>query len=479
MDPNAINNRFAFIPVLPAAEIKRCDEKTIQQEPISSLDLMERASRAIYNKFITLYPSENILHFICGPGNNGGDGLCMANMAIKDGKKVRISLVLFNKEQSKDNAFYYQLLKLFYNENIVEINTIEDLFIESKEVILDCIFGTGLTNKIDGKFGLFVNKINELSNKIVSIDIPSGLFSEQVQENAIYIKSELTITIQTPKVSFFYPENKIDFRVVNANINADTGKMNSFYLSPDLPYRNEINQLIPQKIKFGHKGTFGHAILIGGNTGMHGAIAIAANSCIEAGAGLTTVLAPAASKLYLAAIPKVMHLAKPFNSESINNLSLNKFSVLAVGPGLGNTDKTKSFLESVLTIWNKPILLDADALNIIAEEPHLWNLIKPGSIITPHPGEFNRLFGKTKNGKEKIELCAKIAIEKQIFILAKDTYSVLFTPDGKRFFNGSGGSWMAQGGSGDNLTGLITGLWARTGDAELAALCGMYGAGIK
>ncbi len=464
----------ACIPVLDAAEIKQCDQHTINTEPISGTDLMERASRAVFNRLIELFPHKK-LHFICGPGNNGGDGLCMALMALSS-HSVKVSLCIFDKKQSNENAFYSRILSGFSPHILSTITREEDLNFGTDELLIDCIFGTGINTEISGKFIKIIEKINASDNTIVSVDVPSGLFTENPQGNATRVFSHKTIAIQCPKKSFFFAENKIDFQLVNAGIKLH--QSTQFYLSAEEPWRCKINALIPEKDKFGYKGNYGHALLVGGNNGMHGAIALAAEQCLKEGAGLTTVLAPAGSKLYLAQLPKVMHLAKPFNTETLHDLELEKYTVLAAGPGMGNTPKAADFLQGLLEKWNKPCVLDADALNILAQYPHMWEWVKPGSVLTPHVGEFKRLFGTFQNGLEMQKIATETAQQKQIYILAKNTYSTLFTPEGYMYHNGSGGPWLAQGGSGDQLTGKITGLWARTQNPHLAALCGCYSAGF-
>lgn len=465
----------ACIPVLDAAEIKQCDQHTINSEPISGTDLMERASRAVFNRITSLFPHKK-LHFICGPGNNGGDGLCMAAMA-RASHNVRISLCLFGKKQSTENEIYAHLVSDIFKGTLNEISNAEALQIQADELVVDCLFGTGLSAEITGEFANIIEKINASENTIVSVDVPSGLFTENTQGNATRVFSHKTIAIQCPKKSFFFAENKIDFDVVNAGIKLSPNTQ--FYLSPEDPWCSKINALIPEKDKFSYKGNYGHALLVGGNNGMHGAIALAAEQCLKEGAGLTTVLAPAGSKLYLAHLPKAMHLAKPFNTETLHDLELDKYTVLAAGPGMGNTPKTADFLQGLLKKWNKPCVLDADALNILALHPQMWEWVEPGSVLTPHPGEFKRLFGPFQNGLEMQKIASEFAQKKQIYILAKNTYSTLFTPEGHMYHNGSGGPWLAQGGSGDQLTGKITGLWARTQNPHLAALCGCYRAGCR
>jgi ADP-dependent NAD(P)H-hydrate dehydratase / NAD(P)H-hydrate epimerase len=468
-----------LIPVLNSEQMRQADIDTMLHEPISSVELMERASRKLCNAIKTsIAGKQKVLSFLCGPGNNGGDGACIARMLLAEGYLCRVFFCDFGKAVSPENQINRNLLLAYQPRICTTINSIADLKLSENDIIVDCLFGTGLTQKLEGEFEALVNYINSAQKPILSVDMPSGLFADRPQNGGAYIRANKTFTIQSPKPSFFYAENEILFEVVNAEIKLPKSG-DFFYLNPAEPWKSRLLNQLPQKSEFGHKGSSGHALLVGGNKGMHGAIALAASRCIEAGAGLTTVLSPSGSRLYMSRIPKAMHIPVALNSEKIENLDLNKFSVLATGPGLNTTENSYIFLRDLMALWNKPALFDADALNLIAAHTDLWSLVKPNSILTPHPGEFNRLFGTPENGESKIHTGRRIATEKQIYILAKDKYSMLFCPDGEVFANGSGGSWLSQGGSGDLLTGALAGWWARTHDQKTAGIAAMFTCGLK
>ncbi len=466
------------VPIVTAAEMRANDAYSIANEPISSLDLLERASNALYNAFKKYISHQDPLHFIIGPGNNGGDGLCMARLAMSDGFTVKISTVFFDKPQSKDNVFQCRLIQTFAPNMLKPLAGGDLLQLAPNEIVVDCVFGTGLNSAVMGEYLKLIHKINGSGNTVFSIDIPSGLFTDNVQADAPNVQAKKTITVQAPKPSFFYAENKIDFEIVNAGIQTKNIAGNHFFLSPQDPYKSKLMATLPTKDPFGHKGSFGHALIVGGNKGMYGSVAMAAKSCIAAGAGLTTVLAPLGANMYLSQIPQAMHIEKPLNKDTLDSVNIKKFSVLAIGPGLGTNAESADFLKAALMQWNQPVILDADALNILAIHDYLWEFVKPGSLLTPHPTEYKRLFGNFNTGVDLIQKSLAIANEKQVFILAKNKYSMFFTPTGDVFHNGSGSAALAQGGSGDTLTGAIAGLAARTHDLGFAGIYGAYLAGF-
>ncbi|MCC7299327.1 MAG: NAD(P)H-hydrate epimerase [Bacteroidia bacterium] len=467
-----------LIPITSAAQMRIADAETIKNEPISSLDLMERAANRLFEHLKKHIDFQQEILIVCGPGNNGGDGLCIARLLWASGYKAKVWHVLFGKTASPENAKQAELAKKYRPNFFTEIGSILNLEIPSCDVILDCIFGTGLSQAITGEFEILIQKINNSHIPVISIDMPSGLFDTEPQRLATRIFPQKTFTIQAPKPSFFYPENEISFDTIDVGIQIKKSTPEFAFLSEESPYQSQILNSFPPKTEFGYKGTFGHALIIGGNVNMHGAIALATESCIAQGAGKTTVWAPAGARLYLAHIPKAMHIAKSIDERVLAGMDVSAFTIAAIGPGLNTNENSKNFLRAFLTKWSKPVILDADALNILAAEPSIMKLLPKGSLLTPHWGELTRLFGRFDDGKEMLEKVGQIASELGIYILAKNRYSILFCPNKNIFVNGSGSPKLAQGGSGDRLLGMVTGWWARTGDAELAAKAGMYIAGL-
>lgn len=468
-----------LIPVMPAADIRKADQHTIQSEPIRSADLMERASLAVLRALEPHINRHTRIHVVCGPGNNGGDGLCIARYLLHRVASVRVSLCTFGKSRTADNELQGQLFKASHPGRFKTIYHAGEFETKTDELIVECLFGTGLSNPLEGEFLQVVERINASGSDIISVDMPAGLFDNKAQGSAAYVKARLTISIQFPKPSFFFPENQIQFELAFAGIGPEPEtEISARFLSPQSPFREQVLALLPEKHSFSHKNTYGHALLVGGNTGMSGAIALATEACLLSGAGLTTVVCPVSTLPWLSHLPRAMCLPMEFDASSVL-LALDKYTVLAIGPGLGTTDAVLQFYTDLLRTWNRPALFDADALNLIAANPGLWELVKPGSILTPHHGEFRRLFGSFESGETLFEAAANQAKEKGIYILCKNTYSVLFCPDGQRYYNGSGHPGLAQGGSGDKLSGLIAGLWARTAEVRTAAIQGMFRAGLS
>lgn len=466
-----------LIPVLTAEEMRECDRETIASEPISSIELMERASSGIYRKLITKIDKNTCILILCGPGNNGGDGLCLARMLLQNHFNCKVVLFTFGKTQSTENQVNFSFIEKFRPDAIIRNPKLETVQWEDHDVIVDALLGSGLKNAVSGELQSLINTINHSGKRIYSIDSPTGLFDTLPQNGAGYVNATETFTIQTPYPSFFYAENKILFSTVDAGILHKTNR--EYYLSPEEPWKSEIINQFPRKPDFGTKHDSGHVLISGGNNGMFGAVAMAADQCIRSGAGLTTVLSPAGAVSYLSRYPKAMHLAKELIPETITDLALNRFTVLAVGPGLNSSSESVLFLRSLLEKWARPVLLDADALNLLAKNPDLWDIVLPGSIITPHSGEFERLFGATETGMEKKQAAVENAAKYGIYIVSKDKYTTLYCPDGEIYQNGSGGVWLSQGGSGDSLCGAIAAWWARTKNAKTAAMAGMYLTGMR
>lgn len=461
--------------ILSSAQSKQCDLFTLQQESITGTDLMERASARLYQHITNYFGKNAVYHIVCGPGNNGGDGLCIAALMAERKIKVRCSVFAGEKSPSPEMQFRLNLPNTFKNTAISICNTAAELQFQPHEIIIDSLFGTGIHSPLQGLWADIIQRISQSGCAIASIDVPSGLLTETPQNNAPFVQANHTFTIQHPKPAFFYPENRIAFSVVDAGIRSDSVVSSDFYLDSGQPaVRVAIQQWLPHRPHFGHKGTFGHTLLIGGNEGMSGAIALSAKSCFNAGSGLTTVWAPPSAQIYLGQQPSVMHKTAGLHLPIPPEIDLHRFNSIAIGPGLGNNPQTSALLNELLSTLHQPLILDADALNILASDKDWLNRIPKGSLLTPHPKEFERLFGRTENGAQKLELLRQKCTELGIFILAKDNYSALCSPNGSIIFNGTGDHKMARGGSGDKLTGTIAGLFAQNQDMLKAATCAMF-----
>ena len=451
----------------------------MHQEGMHAHDLMDRATLRIFQRLLTFLSDNKPIIILCGPGDNGADGLCLASLLVSKGYIVESIICLFGKTPSPSLSYRIALYKHQKAVNMRIVQNVNEVVIPKSTVVIDALFGTGLTRPLQNEWLALVENINYAGCEVISIDMPSGLPDETGDEYSPFVKATKVFTIQSPKPSLLYPENKIVFDVLDCGILTESITTSRFYLNyPDTDIANQIQQLLPKRPKHSHKGTYGHTLLIGGNKGMHGAIAMAAKSCYEAGSGLTTVLSPESATPFLSVLPQIMHIPCSLNVQAITGLPLEKFNSIAVGSGLNNTSETCSLVAAVLKKFHFPLIMDADALNILAANPDMLKLLPQGSLLTPHPAEFKRLFGPTANGKEQEKLALLKSKEYGIYILAKNTYSFLACPDGKVFYNGTGDAKLARGGSGDTLTGIIAGLFAQNQNMRDAALAGMYYAGV-
>lgn len=349
------------------------------------------------------------------------------------------------------------------------------------DIIIDALLGSGLNRPLEGVTANLVNHLNASGNDIVSIDIPSGLFVDKSARGNTVIKATHTLSFQCYKPALLVAENEAYIGGVHI---LDIG-LHPDFLKDQQPVYNWIDGTLIKKIykprkRFSHKGTYGHALLIAGSYGKMGAAVLAAKACIRCGVGLLTVHVPKQGLPILhASVPEAMCVAD--ENDHINTTlqaDLSAFDAIGIGPGLGKEDATVTLLEKIMHDVRKPLVLDADALNIISAHPHLLQQIPPDSILTPHPKEFERLFGETGNDFERIQCAIDRSKTHQLIIVLKGQHTFIATPSGKTYFNSTGNAGMATGGTGDVLTGIITGLLAQGYIPEESAVFGVWWHGL-
>lgn len=454
------------------AQIRELDRYTIENEPIASIDLMDRAANVLYWRFIANFTYKQPVCVIAGPGNNGGDAIALASMLLSSGFMVNVyqvhtgSLTTDCKENKK------RLLDIFPDSYTEIQHKFEAPEITRDTIIVDGLFGSGLSRPLTGIYAETVNWMNFSACKIFSIDIPSGLLGEEDHlKNGPTVKAFLTISLQFPKLSFFYPENEEfigkweidDIGILKEAIQKFETRY--YYLE-----QCDVEKLVKRRSRFSHKGNFGHALIIAGNKGMAGASVLAAKAAMRTGAGLVTVSGPEENRTIVqTAIPEVIFHAD--NTSELN--STENFDVVAIGPGIGMSEETVGMLKNILKNIHKPCVVDADALNIIATH-HLIEFLPPKSIITPHPKEFERLFGTTASTYERLMKAQQIAVQRDIYIVLKGAYTAIITPDAGLYFNSTGNPGMATAGSGDVLTGILAGLMAQGYSPAEAAKLGVF-----
>ncbi|MBK9413645.1 MAG: NAD(P)H-hydrate dehydratase [Bacteroidetes bacterium] len=459
--------------ILSASQIKQADQDTITNEPISSIDLMERAAEKCC-EFFPPVGKWNYLVVICGTGNNGGDGLAIARLQLGNFKSVRV-LILKTGKQTSEN-FEINLKKLQdENVNIQFITDANDIFLSDEELVVDAILGVGITRPVDGFISDCIDVINELAVFVISIDLPSGLIADSFSSGKA-IKANLTLTIGAPKQILFFSESSEfvgEWKLVD--IYKNEASVSSYEDAPqivDLSYARKHYKVRPE---FSHKGTFGKALIVAGGQGKYGAAVLTARACMRSGIGLLTVQVPnEATMLIHSSLPEA--LLKPDRHQTMITeiMDVDLYDSIGIGPGIGTANETVDGLIQLIKEQQKPIVIDADALNIISEHPDLLTKLPLNSILTPHPKEFERLFGPTENSFERLEKQKTQSAIHKIIIICKGRYTTITTPEGKVFFNMSGNSGLAKGGSGDVLTGIITSLLAQGYSPESAAVFGVF-----
>jgi NAD(P)H-hydrate epimerase len=467
--------------VLTAEQIRAWDEYTIRHEPVSSIDLMERAAtRCVQWLQEHKYLPGNFSIF-CGKGNNGGDGLAIARMLSLQGCEVNVHILEFGHKGTDD--FQQNLARLHglpVNIRFIQPDTVLPT-ISSADIIIDALLGSGLNRPLEGITAALVDHLNAGGNKIIAIDIPSGLFVDKSAKGNTFIKAHHTLSFACYKPALLVAENELytgDVHILSIGLHAGFIEQNppAYHLIDEMLVRN----IYKPRRRFSHKGTFGHALLIAGSIGKMGAAVLAAQACLRSGVGLLTMHVPAVGlQIMQTAVPEAMcDIDKSDNINTSLPENIDVYNVAGIGPGTGKDDATASMLEILLQKMNKPLVLDADALNIIGERQHLLNALPSHSILTPHPKEFERLFGKTGNDFERIRLAQDKAKAHNIIIVLKGRHTFVATPSGKCYFNSTGNAGMATGGTGDVLTGIITGLVAQGYTPEESAVFGVWWHGL-
>ena len=459
------------------SQIRELDKFTIENEPIASIDLMERAAVAITNKYVELFKSDYPVCILAGSGNNGGDALAVARMLLVKGYNVT-AILLSSGSLSTNCKLNYRRMGIQFPRSISELTReFIDPEIPKNSIIIDGLFGSGLARPLGGIYADAVNWINKSSLPVVSIDIPSGLQGEENSDLSVpIVKADYTLSLQFPKLAFFFPENakfvgKWELLDIGIHPVAISSTESNYY------YQNhsDITQLIKPRPDSSHKGTFGHALIIAGSKGMAGASILAGKAALRSGAGLVSVHGPASNRIIVqSSVPELIFYSDK-SEDHISEVRLaDRYDVIAIGPGIGQSAETVAFLKEMLAKLDSPCILDADALNIIGQNKEILSIIPKHSIFTPHLKEFERLFGPLKNSYERMLKAQEMAQKHRLIIILKGRYTLIATPDGKLTFNSSGNSGMATAGTGDVLTGILVSLLAQGYSPENAAKAGVY-----
>lgn len=472
LHPNKTKD-FIKVKILTNSQIKEWDKYTIEKEPISSIDLMERAAQKLTEAIARRWNNQTPIKIFAGPGNNGGDALAVARLLSEKGYHIEAYLFNTTGKLSEDCETNRDLLKMCQHVSFFEITT---QFIppqlSEKDVVIDGLFGSGLNKPLNGGFAAVVKYINQSPATVVAIDIPSGLMCEDNTYNIHdhIVRADLTLTIGQLKLAFLFPENEEilgETEIIDINLHPEYLKeaQTPFHMME----KDEVASLLKKRSRFSHKGTYGHALLIAGKTGMAGASILAAQACLRSGVGLLTIHAPLRNNDILQiSVPEAM-IDHDYSDDCFTTATeADSFEAVAVGPGIGKEMETAEALIEQLQITSTPMVLDADALNILSLNGSWLEQIPRDSILTPHPKELERLVGTCNDTYERITKAKELAARLHVYVVLKGAWTAIITPEGNVAFNPTGNPGMATGGSGDVLTGILLALLAqgyRSGDA--------------
>lgn len=467
--------------IFTATQIRELDRFTIEHEPIKSVDLMERAARALTWTISETWSNEVPFVVFAGPGNNGGDALAVARMLAEKGYKLSVYLFNISNKLSEDCAINRQ--RIVDNNRIKSFTEVKDEFdpprLEKGTVIIDGLFASGLNKPLAGGFASLVRYINKSQAEVVSIDMPSGLMAEDNTYNigTNIIQADLTLTLQHKKLAFLFAENQQfigKLKVLDIRLSKEGEEI--LWTRYSIAEENDIRKLLLKRNEFAHKGEMGHALLLAGCHGMAGAAILAARACLRAGSGKVTVrTARRNNDIMQISVPEAIVSADKEDHHISEALPMEDYDAVGIGPGIGTNEHTAIAIITQIRRSQVPIVLDADALNILASHRAWLQQLPPGVIMTPHPKEMERMAGnRFSNSYERLCKAQDMAEQLKAYILLKGKYTALCTPDGNIIFNSTGNAGMATAGSGDVLTGIITGLLARGYQKGDACLLGMY-----
>lgn len=466
--------------IFPASDIHAIDEATIEREAISSLDLMERAANALAEAIMSRWNTDTSFIVFAGPGNNGGDALAVSRLMAEKGYKLSVYLFNVRGELSAD----CEANKEFLNDvEGVEMNEVTTSFVPpqltAEHVVIDGLFGVGLNRPLSGGFASLVRFINSSEATVVSIDMPSGLLGEDNTGNntSNIIRADLTLSFQTPKLAFFFPENEQflgEWELLDIKLDEETLEYTPTHFETVEP--EDLLYKIKPRTRFQHKGNFGKGLLIAGKRGMAGAALLATRACLHSGIGLLTVHTAACNNIILQlGAPEAMTEPDLCETHVSQVADTSRYKAIGMGPGLGMHQDTVIAVKEVIESATTPIVLDADALNIIGEHKDLLEQLPQGCIMTPHFGEMDRLIGRSmSNSYDRLMETINMAKKYHLVIVLKSAYTFIINQEGHCYINMCGNPGMATGGMGDALTGIILSLLAQDYDSETAALLGVY-----
>lgn len=464
--------------IIPGFQVEKIDQAFILDQDINSFDLMERAAETFCHWLLGRLDRDASIAVFCGTGNNGGDGLAIARILCSKGFSVKVFYVGNLSRASIDFDLNINILPDHISFEEARTGHLVDF---DSNVIIDAVFGVGINRPLEGSQLALIGFLNCLEATKISVDLPSGLPSDDMLKGVAF-KADYTVSFQFPKLALLFPEHAeyvgelvvLDIGMGSSHFKDFSGQ-GFFIQKKDIPGRHiKFN-------RFSHKGTYGKVMLVGGSYGKMGSINLSCRAALRTGSGLVSCFVPRCGVAILqSGLPEAMVESSvgefELNKEGLHELG--RFDALGVGPGMGTNPDAKVVLEFILQNFQKPIVLDADALNILSSNPHLLVLLRQNMVLTPHLVEFERLVGKCKDHKERIKKAKDFCVDYQCVLVLKGANTLITLPDGKQFFNSSGNQYMATAGSGDTLTGILTSFLGQGYTPENAAVCGVYHHGL-
>ena len=460
-------------------QLRQLDRLTIdRQYNGNSYDLIEHAARRFTRQFLTHFnDDERPVLVLCGPGNNGGDGFAVARMLVRQGFPVQVWTLDDARPATEDARLNHKRWRRLresdthsFSKNFPEI--------DPRTIVIDALLGSGLSRPVTkGSLRALIRHINGLPNTVVSVDLPSGVFADQpVPKKAEAIRADRTISFQAPKLSFFFPETADylgEWELADIGLNEaamrDTPARYHYQTAADM------RQFLKPRGRFDHKGSFGHVLSVAGSFGKMGAALLCGRGALRVGAGLVTLYVPRCGyEIAQIGFPEAMVLTDPHLQCISEAPTVEGYRCVAIGPGLGTGELTERALGDLLKKTDRPVVLDADALNLLARHPEWFEFLPKNSILTPHPKEFQRLFGSTTDSFEQLKTLQEATQKHELVIVLKGGRTAVAEPDGTVTFNMSGNPGMGTGGTGDVLTGMIAGLLAQGYEPVVAARLGVF-----
>lgn len=464
-----------MLKILSVQQIRDLDNYTIENEPIASIDLMERASVAFSTWYVQRFSPQKKIAIVCGVGNNGGDGLAVARILREKQYSVQVFILGDVNKSSEDFRINLERLNGISMTHIENMSSVSSL--QGVDIIIDAIFGSGLSRSLDGLYVEVVRFINTLKKTIVAVDISSGLFADKPGTNINEaIQPDYTIAFQVPKLCFLLPQNHMN---VGEWQLVDIGLSNNYISELKSDFRmlepQDVSSLLKKRSKYDHKGSNGKALIMTGGYGKMGASVLSARAAMRTGLGLLTLYVPGCGyQVIQTSVPEAMTITDHHERYITSIPEIEKYDAVGIGPGLGQAPETASAVSELISSSVRPLVLDADALNIISEHRTLLEILPSESILTPHPKEFERLVGFWNNDYERLEKQRQFSVDYKLIVVLKGAHTSITDSVGQVYFNSTGNPGMATGGSGDVLLGMITSLLAQGYSTLDSAIVGVY-----